>query len=373
VSRSTGWSTIALTAFVTACPFSANALQLDWQAPTGCPTAEAVRREIGRLAGSSESETLTARAVVTPTADARFQVTIDLAGSASGHRTLTGDSCRQIARASALIIALAANPEAALELHADDPDLDTKAPAPAPASPQSSSTSSPEPGESVPSPSTPKSQPQKRSSTEPTSGNQLANTPEPTQPDAAIRHAAPPPRWVLSALVGREWGTLPTPTNWLGVEGKLRSKTYPFSVALLTAITQRTQAEYVDIDIGAKFQAFLVQSRICVEPTKNGWFVEACGGAQLTLVRASAFTQPERLGSNGFAAVDAFTTYRWFAGPVMALALGYEVARAVSLKASAVLAVPAQRWQFVIDNVGKLYETAEVQKFLYVGAGACFE
>ncbi|HEY5957124.1 MAG TPA: hypothetical protein VIV60_11245, partial [Polyangiaceae bacterium] len=290
-------------AFVTAFASDAHALQLDWQAPTGCPTAEAVRLDITRLAGESEGDALIARAIVTPTADARFRVVIDLAGSATGHRTLTGDTCRQIARASALIIALAANPEASLELHADEPN-DTKGAAATSAIPDE------QPNPSRPISVTPTQSPRK--SAPRASDSIQSSSPLPTE--IPIKGNHPRRRWTLMALAGREWGTLPTPTDWLGFESKFRASSYPLSAAFGTMLTQRTSAEYIGMDVGARFQAAIAQARLCVEPSNNGWFVEACGGVQVSVIRAHGYVRPNGLGRNGVSEVDAFTRYRWIPG-----------------------------------------------------------
>ena len=86
--------------------------ELDWQTPPGCPSRERVLSEVARLVVTAPAEPLRARAVVTEHRDG-FRVSIVLAGAVRGARTLRARSCESIARATALIIALAVDPQAA--------------------------------------------------------------------------------------------------------------------------------------------------------------------------------------------------------------------------------------------------------------------
>jgi hypothetical protein len=99
--------------------------ELEWHAPRGCPSRERVLSEVSRLVATAPTEPLRARAHVTR-AGKGFRVTIELAGAARGVRTLRGRSCESIARATALIIALAIDPQAASvvseQLEAPEPE-----------------------------------------------------------------------------------------------------------------------------------------------------------------------------------------------------------------------------------------------------------
>jgi hypothetical protein len=91
---------------------SAGPVELDWRAPPGCSSRSQVLDEIERLVAKLPAEPLHARAVVTRHAR-QLRVTIELAGAAEGLRTLQARSCESVARATALIIALAVDPQAA--------------------------------------------------------------------------------------------------------------------------------------------------------------------------------------------------------------------------------------------------------------------
>lgn len=83
-------------------------LSLAWQAPSECPTATAVRAEVVSLLGAGLEAVVPVRAEAVVTHDARFVVvlhtTID---GAEGERTLDADTCDELARSAALVLALA--------------------------------------------------------------------------------------------------------------------------------------------------------------------------------------------------------------------------------------------------------------------------
>jgi hypothetical protein len=91
---------------------SAGSVQLDWRAPPGCSSREQVLDEVARLVATLPAKPLRARAIVTREAS-QLRVNIELAGAAEGLRTLRARSCESVARATALIIALAVDPQAA--------------------------------------------------------------------------------------------------------------------------------------------------------------------------------------------------------------------------------------------------------------------
>ncbi len=93
---------------------SSDVLELDWQAPAGCPGMSSVRAEVLRLARveTKPRSPLRARAAIR-----RYEGTWQLALSTeldglSGERALTASSCRALADAAALTLALILNPDA---------------------------------------------------------------------------------------------------------------------------------------------------------------------------------------------------------------------------------------------------------------------
>jgi hypothetical protein len=334
-------------ALITAYAPWVRALQLDWQAPPSCPAAEAVLEDVLRLAGANEGETLVARAVVLQTPEQRWRVSIDLSGSATGHRTLTADSCAQLARASALIIALAANPEAALDLRGDESERAV------PSTPVSGNTASVQNPPAAIEPARPPSPAEK-----PAPERQAVTTPTPGQ-RASVD---------LLARVGLEWGSMPTSTGWLGVGARVRHPSYPIGAAVTSHMTQSTSASFPN-GIGARFRVYAAQARLCVEPASRGWRVAGCGGMQVALIKAHGYVPTDTLSGSGYVGADMYTRYRWIPAPLGSFVLGYELAPRFAAEFGADLVVPTTRWQFVIENVGSVFRAAPLQYLIYLGLG----
>ena len=88
-------------------------VHIEWVAPAGCPSHEDILGVIERIVGSSALRSAV-DARVTVTQDERefhAEVTVSASGATST-RSLTGESCRAVGDAAALIVALAANPDA---------------------------------------------------------------------------------------------------------------------------------------------------------------------------------------------------------------------------------------------------------------------
>ncbi|MGC4064693.1 MAG: hypothetical protein QM784_08635 [Polyangiaceae bacterium] len=115
-----GLNSLAALVVASAATCPALAVELEWKAPPECPIRDAVERDVARLAGPLEDKAFAAQLLVTRTPDDRWRVTIALTGAVQGHRELTADNCAQLARAAALIIALAANPDATLNLPTEE-------------------------------------------------------------------------------------------------------------------------------------------------------------------------------------------------------------------------------------------------------------
>jgi hypothetical protein len=115
------------------------ALILSWTGPDACPAQPAVRAALQRLLGgdAATGAGVEVDARVTPTADARFTLTLVVrtaAGEAT--RTLEGASCDALMQAGALVIALGIDPEGvAARTHEALIEAPAAAPAPPTASP----------------------------------------------------------------------------------------------------------------------------------------------------------------------------------------------------------------------------------------------
>jgi hypothetical protein len=132
VALASAWAALPAASALAAVP-----IELDWQAPPGCSSRERVLEEVGRLTATPPPEPLHARAVVTRGGNA-YRVVIELDGAARGARALQAPSCDSVARATALIIALAIDPQAATV--AVEPPVDAPPRAPPTEAPEPQAT-----------------------------------------------------------------------------------------------------------------------------------------------------------------------------------------------------------------------------------------
>ncbi len=96
-------------------------LVLDWAAPVGCPTASEVESEVEHLVGTTfpSERRLWVRANLVEIAAHRWTLTLQTrVDNESGERVLSGNSCRAVADAAVLTLALTLNP--ALKLPESD-------------------------------------------------------------------------------------------------------------------------------------------------------------------------------------------------------------------------------------------------------------
>jgi hypothetical protein len=110
----------------------AETLTLTWLAPAGCPGTSEVRAEIARLLGGTIGAVpggrLQARAVVTQGQTWAVNLETESGGNV-GQRSLDAGSCRELAHATALIIALMIDPDA-VATHTPPPAPEPPLPSP---------------------------------------------------------------------------------------------------------------------------------------------------------------------------------------------------------------------------------------------------
>lgn len=363
----------ALTLTIAGFAPAARAMELEWQAPAGCPTTEAVKRDVRRLAGSAEGASLVAHAAVTQTTDQRWRVAIDLSGAASGHRTLTADTCVQLARASALIIALAANPEAALDLSSDEPVPAQPSPEPNAAesgSPAATTTASPVPSNSrseVLDASRGAPRPHPTDTPRDNSADELEDSPAESADESVLGHTPHvESAWSLFAHSGLERGSLPTSTAWLGFGTRYHARAMPLGFVASGLVTQGTSARFEN-GVGADFRFFAGNAQACLQPHARRWLLAACLGAQVAMTRSQGRFQAVTAADPRVAGGEIFTRYRWSAAPIVTMLLGYELVPHLSLELGASLAVPARRWEYWVEGVGPLYRTSRQQVLVHAG------
>jgi hypothetical protein len=95
-------------------PAGGESVRLDWAAPAQCPSSSVVAAHIRRLTGADQGhDPVHATAHVTHGLDGQWRVRLVLSGAVTGTRSLQATDCASLARATALIVALSANPQVA--------------------------------------------------------------------------------------------------------------------------------------------------------------------------------------------------------------------------------------------------------------------
>ena len=106
-------TTILVVALWSGAARAQSSLDLAWNAPAGCPAQASVVAAVQHLVTTVPPEALHVTAAVHEEGE-RWTVALVLSGAASGTRTLRARSCPAVARATALIVALALDPNAKL-------------------------------------------------------------------------------------------------------------------------------------------------------------------------------------------------------------------------------------------------------------------
>lgn len=110
------WTTGALALVLGTCSWASSAradapegLVLTWHAPEGCPAEDEVRAEVVSLLGEGVAAVLPVRAdaELTPREGGWSLVLHTVIEETEGERTLDGETCEEVARAAALVLALA--------------------------------------------------------------------------------------------------------------------------------------------------------------------------------------------------------------------------------------------------------------------------
>ena len=299
---------------------AAGPVTLRWEAPSGCPPAERVQREVARLVGNSR-RLVQVHATVTRESADRFRVRIELQGAASGKRTLTAGSCESAARAAGLIVALAIDPQAATvvsdqiehaEHHASQAPTSQNAPA-APAF----------------------AQPAKRAAPRRFRGVLFSGV------------------WVERALL---------PGLGLGAElgGGMQVDWLRSDLALLFAPAASATSPS-DPTRGANFAAGGVILRLCPGVDARAVELHACAALRATRLWVRGTGVEEPVSAHGDVASAALgAIVRWPRTSTWAAELG------------ANLVVPFNRPQFVVENVGQVHRPAAVGASAAVALGYRF-
>ncbi len=291
-------------------------VDLEWDAPPDCSSKSRVLGEVARLIGTAPRR-VHARAVVDQQSAGALQIRIELRGDVEGVRQLSAHSCDAAARAAALIIALAIDPQAASvvtqQLEQAESDRTPPEPSAARAAPARPSSPHAQAGTSA------------RSS----SG------------EAPLRGV------LLSGIVG-EQARVPGFAVGAVLGGGLRDDWMRFDLSLYFVPTAHA-AVAGSPDQGADFTAGGLTARFCPRAVDSELAVFTCLGAHATRIWAEGTGVPE-------------TTNRhrdvWSAG--LGGKLRWPGAGAWAAELDLELIVPFTRPEFAIENLGLVYRVPAV-------------
>ena len=236
-------------------PSAAYSLQLDWDAPRGCPDVRVLRLSVERLLGEPLAEGAAVRvsAAVTEDEDERFTLTLTIrAAEAEGTRSVRTDTCESALEVAAFAVALALNPD--LHVHR---------------SPGTASSSESPTGQTA----------------SPSSDAQASPAPLQRAPAAALRAERRPAVMPNTTLETHDRATAPPrrepPGIWLGAHALVDSSLMPsaalgLGVGAEVGITRRLRAgispalflpqdERLDNGAGGRFSLWSVQVYGCGE------------------------------------------------------------------------------------------------------------
>lgn len=293
-------------------------LALDWNAPAECPTQSDVLREVEQLLGGARRRARGEQiaAVVHVRSDSASSWSAELQTADQGRRTLRGESCAAIASATAIVLALAIDPEALSRARESTPARDAAEPL------------RPE-----------------RSSLKPSS-------PEPS-PRGRSEHVAAPPRHSPAepapAAYGRlflagAFGLLPEISASGGIGLGLRYRAFSAEVAGAWTVPRERQHERlpeVRVEVGLSSGSVVG----CFSPLALPTALDLCFGAELESISASAqgVTEP----GEGRATLGA---------GLVVLRARQRIERSFSVALELAGTARPHHPEFVIDGVGTVHD-----------------
>ena len=279
-------------------------LVLRWEAPSSCPDHALMVRQVDRyLGGRLDTLTTSVDAFVTVVelGTHAWSAHLETQGSPEKReRTLTGRSCRAVANATALILALMMDPS----LHDDAAQAVISAVSEPPM------TMSP---------------------------------PEPVQ--ATAPQTAPGlPAYALSLVVGATAGMLPGVSPQAGLRlartrGRLRFE-LGGAAFLPTKATLAARPS-----AGGRVELYLGSLGLCHRWTRAAWQVGPCVALEVGRMHATGF---------GVDVTDSGTA--WWAAARAGVDVGHTVSRNVSLHARAEAVIPVTRPRFLLTGIGVVHQ-----------------
>ncbi len=331
-----GAASLGLAASVAAQTFDEKPVALEWIAPAECPDSAYVERELARLlAGDpvAAERRLRVRAEVGRADAGRWRVRIRTSGAGgTGDRSLDAESCRALADATALIVALAVDPARVAANRATPTSSASTAPVASSAPPVASSA--PPPSASAPPPPV-------ASSAAP-----IASTSRPPRPRASAVSLPPalpsPPTVVTVGLAGvLDSATLPHAT----AGGQLMFGVVPGGATWLridaSAALFAGASTGVGTARGGDFALRTFDLGACIPIAIDGWELGPCAGGELAWVVGKG---------NGASSPDTGTV--WIPRLRGGGAFAVRIASPLYLRGDLGVAAGLTRPEFIVGGIG---------------------
>jgi hypothetical protein len=304
----------------------AGTVDLEWDAPAGCPTsAQVVERILAQSDASAEPRSLTVVGVVRQPGPRRFTLTLELTTRSPGEeptatdrRTLEGETCDALTDAAALIIALGL--DAAAETTSAVPEPDPVVPTP----PQPAVDRTDEAGDPP-------------SATAPEPARSPATRGAASAPPAPARDPGPALEGWVSAAAGVAGGILPGVGAGVAVEGGVQGRGFRVGISA-RGLPARSTRHPESPDVSGRFDLVTGGVLACGVPSAARWSFPLCGQLQAGALRGvgrGAVARPRAqwspwVGLTASASV-AWRALRWLApfltaeGVVAAMRPGFTV------------------------------------------------
>jgi hypothetical protein len=357
-------------------------VKLEWLAPAGCPATAAVLAQVERILGpatSAERKDVTARAVVSRAGHGRWQVALTTrVGAWTGERSFSADSCKALADATALIVALTVDPERASLAPAalpapptatvttpTTPAVPTATTTPSPAGPPgepsspspsgsaatsaaSSTTAAPPPGPAptqatTPSPSSPAAE-SAASPAKPPLAPAAAERATPVEPASTARH-----HFALGASGSGELGSLPDTAFGAEVSGAWLPWRLRFELAGAYWAAQTAPVPGRPRESG-QFETTSLAGRGCFAVVQYAFELSPCAVLEVFHMNATGFgTSQDMQGSADWVALGGGVLAAW------------SFARELALRVDLEVRAPLTRPQFVVQgDAGPVHQPSAV-------------
>jgi len=329
-------------------------LNLKWTAPPQCPTTDEVRREVAR-----QAHIVPGRAPAPLDANARVEAVgarwrVELRTTRAGidgYQTLEDESCELLARATALVLALALY----------DPGEAGPSATPAPDEQRLESTPHRRPPPALePAKPTPEPAPAGAEPEPPPPPSARPLEPAPSLPPAVAASPAPASSaasgWALAVDARASRGPLPETNLGLSLGVDARRGRWLARLRLLGGAPTE-QASAAAPDVRGRYQAWGTSVVACVVARPESRFALAgCGELDASLLVATA----------SGAALDGLALAPWYAAGPAALAR-IRLSRRTRLDLGAGLGVSIDRPRFALHHLGDVYEVPRLAPNATIG------